>query len=126
MKRSVFPIVLFALLFIFLIANFSINEDLERKYLEIGNEKVDIFCEVDEDCTLSVPSKLLECLPCDSLGCNLYDVSDAEVIAVNKNWNPDCPEPENSDELVCAHCAGGISSEKTYTSPRCINWICQK
>ncbi len=88
-----------------------------------GNEaiQIDYSCQTDDDCKLGVPSKLMECLPCDPYGCKFYDADDDSVEAVNKNWKPDCPDTEL--EQICAACIGGISGEYKL---HCINNKCHK
>lgn len=82
----------------------------------------DNSCNKDDDCKLEVPSKLAECLPCDPYGCQIYDVKSEEVITVNKNWSPFCPEV-NKSEQICAACTGGFSGEYLL---KCINKKCFK
>src|SRR3989344_5759885 len=63
-------------------------------------------CNVNSDCKLDVPSKLSECLQCDSYGCLFFDLNSSEVVAVNKSWTPNCTEREPPD--ACATCVGGL------------------
>lgn len=83
----------------------------------------DTSCEIDNDCRLDVPSDLSKCLLCDSYSCRIYDGSENVVVAVNKNWYPDCPEV-NMSNMICPTCIGGINS--INYSARCIENQCTK
>lgn len=82
--------------------------------------QIDHTCNVDSDCTLAVPSIQAECYPCDPLGCHHYYANESLVEAVNKIWEPYCP---NKKAEMCISCIGGISADNI---PYCINNKCNK
>lgn len=85
----------------------------------------DVFCNVDSDCKLEVPSELLRCGPCDSYGCNSYHGWDDEVVAVNREWAPVCPNVSDyGNGTVCTDCMGKLSID-SYGAV-CDDGICKK
>ncbi len=85
------------------------------------NYNVDYTCSDDDDCYLTVPSKVLECLPCDPLGCKSYDSADRAVDSVSVNWNPGCPTKD--PDSLCLACIGGINGN--YKA-KCVENKCEK
>jgi len=132
MNKGIYFIILIVVIFLIVISYFAIQEEEvtiqknnSKEIILINGSQVNIGCEVNNDCKLTVPSKLLECLPCDSFGCKFYDVADEEVLAVSTGWSPECLDDYNPDK-TCAACSGGIFSEIYEFSAVCINNICVK
>ncbi len=85
-------------------------------------DNLDISCTTDADCRLEVPAALMKCERCDPYGCQFYNAESSEVVAVNKQWKPNCP-PRNLGQM-CVLCIGGIR-ENGYEA-KCLNNQCIK
>lgn len=105
----------------------DVEKELETKdnlLQQKNKEPGPVFsCNEDTDCKFSVPSKLLECLNCDPLGCNIYNVKDNEVIAINNDWSPDCPVTPIAG--MCPGCSGAIEGNLSYEA-KCVYNKCKK
>lgn len=84
----------------------------------------DISCNEDSDCKLDIPSELIKCNLCDRYGCKNYNVNDKEVIAINKNWAPNCLSRDINNNLACTACIGGLIQGNA--SVKCIENKCKK
>jgi len=144
MKRRI--VIILIIIFLFLIYGFykfilnpfgyiGINKTNNASIcLEIENisirskcltEIIDTSCQVDSDCKLEVPSDLLECRLCDPYNCKNYAFEDEEVVAINKNWNPGCPQEPLGGDRLCLACSGGWGGFNFHEA-KCIENKCMK
>jgi hypothetical protein len=86
-------------------------------------QEPDKSCIKDSDCKLWVHPGWSSCHFCDP--CVSREVNDNDVIAINNNWEPFCPENPPKG-LACLACASSLTNINSTVILRCINNQCVK
>lgn len=129
MKKSVliiiFIVVAFLLFLAYLAYYFYFSFIFYESFNDPNPQTPDTFCNVDSDCILGVYPEWSKCEICG--GCELFDINDTRVIAINEDWRPSCPFPKPSGAL-CVDCISTINNYRITDTNRtkCIENKCQK
>jgi hypothetical protein len=109
---------------IVIFAVFSVG--VYAQYTQYLRDSDPFYCEVDSDCKIDIEAEAMKCTPCSL--CVMEDYTEDSVIAINKEWVPECRKNvENDDSIMCYACSSGISSRKGYVGvPTCNNNVCTK
>ena len=111
---TIILLVLLVLVFLYFAGTFSFLN-------AVVPQSIDYSCHSDSECKFFVFPEWASCSACAP--CQAFDVTDKEVIAVNKEWVPFCPFYEAP--VACGLCIGGINNADE-NQLKCIAGKCEK